>query len=155
MNTMNGLYAASGTRYWITSVLSRFREGIGTGIIIFFAIFGLRTLLRRDWIAAIAGAVIFTSQQSDLVNAVNWQVNVIVYLLVYTIIIFLMLKMGLVVTIATVFTINTLNGISLGSDWTLWYAPAGFATMILAIAIALWAFLYTVDGRDVLGRASI
>jgi hypothetical protein len=50
--------------------------------------------------------------------------------------------------------INTLNGISLGSDWTMWYAPAGFATMILAIAIALWAFTRTVDGRDLLGAAS-
>src|SRR5215472_202173 len=155
MSTMSGLYAATGTRFWITSLLARLGDGVTTGIVIFFAIFGLRMLLRRDWIAALAGAVIFTSQQSDLVNAVNWQVNVIVYLLVYTIIIFLILRMGLVVTIATVFMINTLGSISLGSDWTMWYAPAGFATMILSIAVALWAFLRTVDGRDLLGRASI
>jgi len=155
LDTMSGLYLLNGTRFWLTGVLTRFSDMITTGIIIFFAIFGLRVILRREWIAAIAGAVIFTAQASDLANAVNWQVGVIVYLLLYGAIIFLMLRKGLVVTMTAVFTINLLNGITLGSDWTTWYAPVGFATMILAIAIALWAFLRTVDGRDLLGGASI
>jgi hypothetical protein len=145
---MGGLYLLNGTRYWITGTLGRFSDGITTGIVIFFAIFILRTLLRRDWIAAIAGALIFSSQQQDLANALDWQVQLVVYILLFSVIIFVMLRLGLVATIASIFAINLINGITLGTDWTTWYAPTGLATMLMATAVAGWAFRQSLGDRE-------
>jgi serine/threonine-protein kinase len=148
LDTMGGLYLLNGTRYWITGTLGRFSDGITTGIVIFFAIFILRTLLRRDWIAAIAGALIFSSQQQDLANALDWQVQLVVYILLFSVIIFVMLRLGLVATIASIFAINLINGITLGTDWTTWYAPTGLATMLMATAVAGWAFRQSLGDRE-------
>jgi hypothetical protein len=121
---------------------------VTTGITIFFAIFGLRTVLRRDWIAAIAGALIFATLEGDLANAINWQVEFAVYAVLFGVLIFVMLRLGLVVTVVSIFAINLINGVTLGTDLTAWYAPTGFATMIVAIAIALWAFRQTLGERE-------
>ena len=151
LDTVAGLYVLNGTRFWITGMLGRLTEGITTGLVIFFAIFGLRTLLRKDWIAAIVGAVIFSLQQQDLVNALDWQVQFMIYLLIYSAIIFVMLRLGLVVTVAAVAGLNILNAMTLGTDWTTWYAPAGFATMALLTGISLWAFRLALGDRELLG----
>jgi serine/threonine-protein kinase len=148
LGTLGGLYLLNGSRYWITGMIARFSEGVTTGITIFFAIFGLRTVLRRDWIAAIAGALIFATLEGDLANAINWQVEFAVYAVLFGVLIFVMLRLGLVVTVVSIFAINLINGVTLGTDLTAWYAPTGFATMIVAIAIALWAFRQTLGERE-------
>jgi predicted Ser/Thr protein kinase len=148
LDTLGGLYLLNGPRYWIAGMISRLSEGVTTGITIFFAIFGLRTILRRDWIAAIVGALILAALEGDLANAINWQVEFAVYAVLFAVLIFVMLRQGLVVTVVSIFTVNLMNGITLGTDLTAWYAPTGFATMILMVAVALWAFRQTLGDRE-------
>jgi hypothetical protein len=71
-----------------------------------------------------------------------------VYILLYTAIIFVLLRLGLVMTVTTVFMFNFFNGITLGTDWTTWYAPAGFATITLLLVITLWAFRQALGDRE-------
>jgi len=127
---------------------ARISEGVTTGITIFFALFGLRTILRRDWIAAIAGALILATLEGDLANAINWQLEFAVYAVLFTVLIFVMLRLGLVVTVVSIFTLNLINGITLGTDLTAWYAPTGFATMIVTIVITLWEFRQELGDRE-------
>jgi predicted Ser/Thr protein kinase len=148
LDTLGGLYLLNGPRYWITGMIARVSEGVTTGITIFFAIFGLRTILRRDWIAAIAGALIFATLEGDLANAINWQVEFAVYAVLFGVLIFVMLRLGLVVTVVSIFTVNMINGITLGTDLTAWYAPTGFATMIALVAVTFWAFRQTLGDRE-------
>ena len=81
LDTMGGLFLLNGTRYWITGVLGRISEGMIYGLGIFFAIFGFRTVFRREWIAALAGALTFLMLQGDLANAISWQTELAVYVL--------------------------------------------------------------------------
>ena len=148
LDTLGGLYLLNGPRYWITGMFGRVSEGVTTGIAIFFVLFGLRTILRRDWIAAIVGALILATLEGDLANAINWQVEFAVYAVVFAVLVFAMLRLGLVVTVVSIFTINLMNGITLGTDLTAWYAPTGFATMIVTIAITLWSFRRTLGDRE-------
>jgi serine/threonine-protein kinase len=150
LDTFGGLYLLNGTRYWIAGMFSRLIEGINTGLIFFFAVFGLRQLLRRDWIAAIVGGILFSLVQGDLVNAANWQAELAVFVVIITALVFALLRFGLVVAIAAVFALNTLNGVTLGTDWNAWYAPAGFATVVLVFAITALAFRSTLGDRELL-----
>jgi serine/threonine-protein kinase len=150
LDTFSGLYYLNGTRYWVAGVLSHVTEGIRTGLSIFFLIFGLRTILRRDWLAAIAGGLVFSVVQQDLVNSANWQAEFAVYFVMLTALIFVLLRLGLLVCVAAIFSLNTLNGVTLGTDWTAWYAPGGFATLGLMLVLALVAFRITLGERELL-----
>jgi len=150
LNTFGGLYLTQGTRYWISGLFGRVTEGINTGLIFFFGIFGLRTLLRKDWIAAIAGGVLFSVVQGDLVNSLNWQAELAILIVIITGLVFALLRFGLLVSIAAVFALNTVNGITLGTDWSAWYAPTGFATAAVVLGITALAFRHTLGDRELL-----
>jgi len=68
----------------------------------------------------------------------------------YMVLIFLLLRLGLVAIIATVFFINGYNALVLGADWKAWYAPSGMATLLLLMGIALFAFWRSLGSRELL-----
>ena len=120
-------------------------------ISIFFIVIGLRALLRRDWIVAIIGALLFTIINTDALNSTKVLVEVGIYLVVYGLIIFSLLRFGLVVTISMVFFLGIANSITLGSDWSTWAAPYGIATMSVLLGLALLAFRKSLGNRDLIG----
>jgi serine/threonine-protein kinase len=150
LDTLGGIYLLNGTRFWIAGTLDRAQSAISSGIEIFFTLFGLRQLLRRDWLAAVAGGVLFSLLQSDLQNSVNWQAQLLVLLVILTGLTFALVRFGLVVCITAVFALNTIESITLGSDWSTWYAPTGFATILLVLAITTLAFRTTLGDRELL-----
>ncbi len=151
MDTVGGLFLLTGTRQWIAGMLSRASEGLSTGLFVFFVIFALRALLRRDWIAAIVGAFLFAALQADLANDLNWGAEFALYVVLFAALIFVLLRFGLVASISAVFFLNALNGMTLGTDWKAWYVPTGLATMTLMLVITFFAFKQSLGGRSLLG----
>ena len=140
-STFGGLYLQNGPRYWICGTLyPRVIEGIGSGLEIFFVIFGLRWLLRKDWAAAIVGGILFTAIQGDLVSASNWQLVFAMFVVLLTALIFALLRFGLLVTVTAVFALNTVNAVSIGTDWNAWWVPTGVATAAVLLALTAVAF---------------
>jgi len=150
LDTFSGLYLLTGTRYWMAGIFSRILEALGSGLYIFFGLFGLRMLLRKDWIAAIAGGILVAAFQSDLVNSLNWQAELTVYIVMITALVFAMLRFGLVVCVTAIFALNCANGITLGTNWTAWYAPTGFATIGFVLLITAFAFRAALGERELL-----
>jgi serine/threonine-protein kinase len=143
---------AMGTRHWIGGHAGALADGLRTGLMIFLTIFALRQILRYDAMAAVAAAVLFTMTQSDVIYAKEWAVIALVYVAVYSALAFVLLRYGLVVTIAGVFFADAGNSVLLGWDWSAWYAPYGIASLLLLIAIAVWAFWRSLGGRDLIGE---
>ncbi|MBZ5624151.1 MAG: hypothetical protein LAQ69_36450 [Acidobacteriia bacterium] len=54
-------------------------------------------------------------------------------------------------TIALFYFVNSFNAITLGGDWKAWFAPAGLATLLLLLGIALFAFWRSLGSRELLG----
>jgi serine/threonine-protein kinase len=148
LDTFSGLYLINGTRFWIGGIIGRTQSAISTGIVVFCVLFSLRQLLRRDWLAAIIGGILFSLIQGDLVNSLNWQAELAVYIVILTILAFALLRFGLLATMVAVFALNTVNAISLGTDWSTWYAPTGFATIGLLLLLTLIAFRNTLGERE-------
>jgi predicted Ser/Thr protein kinase len=139
LDTTGGLFLLTGTRQWFAGIFNRAADGLESGLFFFFFIFALRTVLKKDWIAAIVAAVIFSLLQADLANATHWQVELAAYTALFSVLTFVLLRLGLVATISAVFFLNTLNGTTLGTDLSTWYAPTGFANIALMLAIVLYA----------------
>ena len=108
-------------------------------------------LLRKDWLAAIATAVMFSLLEGNLSNAVDLPAEFAGYVVLFTILMFVLLRLGLVATITAVFFVNTISASTLGTDLSAWYAPAGMATIALLLGISLVAFRNSLGPDGLLG----
>jgi len=66
---------------------------------------------------------------------------VVVYVVLYAILIFVLLRLGPLTMISALFFLNAMNRLCLGSDWKACWAPYGFATIVLLIITASYFFL--------------
>jgi hypothetical protein len=127
---------------------------LGTGLLIFCALTGLRYLVKRDWIAAMIAAMFFTFSSSVTFTSSNWEVKTAIYLFVFGVLLMVLLRYGLVTIVAAAFFIDSFDSIGLGGDWKAWYAPAGLATVALLAGIAVYAFWRSLGSRDVFEEAA-
>jgi len=143
---------AMGTRQWIGGHANGLGGGLRIGLLIFMTIFGLRQFLRRDALAAVAAALLFTMGQGDVIYSQTWVLMTLLYVCIYSGLAFVLLRYGLVATIVAVFFADSGNAILLGRDWKTWYAPYGVASLLLLIGIAVWAFWRSLGDKDLLGE---
>jgi serine/threonine-protein kinase len=148
------LWPLMSARAWVAAYVVNLQDALSIGLLEFFAIFGLRVLLKKDWLAAIAASILFTATQSELLNDPDWQRKIIIFFTLYAILMFVLLRVGLVTTISAMFFLNALNRLCLGSDWKAWWAPYGFATMLLLAGLAGYALWRSVGDRELLVAGS-
>ncbi len=145
------LFVLEGTRQWLAAVMNQVSTGLQSGFLVFFLIFGLRTMLRKDWIAAIVGAFLFAAILGDVATSPDWPMRLTVYFLIYGALIAALLRFGLVVAMTAAFFINTSGEVILGTTWKTWYAPSGFLYMALLLAIVLFAFSRSLGTQTLIG----
>jgi predicted Ser/Thr protein kinase len=157
LDSEGGLDIVSGTRQWIGSHANTLGNLLISGFALFLLIFAIRLLVRKNLLAAIlaAGVAVFINFGGDLSRWQHWQVFVPIYFGLFVVLMFVLLRLGLVAFSAAIFFLNTCGGgkIILGADWTTWYAPYGLATIALLLGIALFAFWRSLGTRELLGGA--
>jgi serine/threonine-protein kinase len=154
LDTVPGLLLLNGTREWFAGILSRGSRGLETGLVVFFLVFVLRTLLRKEWLAAIAGTLLYAASPADLPNSANWPAELALYVLMFGLFTLAMLRLGLVVAIVAAFTNETMGSITLGTNFMAWYVPTGLATAALVLAISLASFKLSM-GTEALSQLSV
>jgi serine/threonine-protein kinase len=128
-------------RYWIAGILHTAKGAVEFGLIVVFAIFCLRAVLRKDWIASVAAAVLFTLTEGGAVQGTI--VDFVFFLAIFTLLAFVLLRLGLVATMMAIFFVNSLlqtpgaQGLTKPYEWAVVIYPA------LALAIVVWAFWRT------------
>jgi len=138
-----------GARHWIGHHAAAAQDALETGLFVFMTIFAMRQFLRKELLAALAAAAIFTMAQSD-VRGPEWWLIGLIYLVAVSALIYVLLRFGLVATIAAVFFINALNTMALGTDLNAWYIPSSIATMLLLLGISIFAFWRSLGGRGLI-----
>ncbi|HLJ48725.1 MAG TPA: serine/threonine-protein kinase [Bryobacteraceae bacterium] len=111
------------------------------GIIVFFLICGVRALLRNDWLAVGVSAVLMTLVSGSLQNSAHPFIDVPINLALWSIFSFVLLRMGLVPTMVSVFVINAMGAVWVGSEFSAWYNYAPVLYLSLIGALAIFAFL--------------
>ncbi|HLK62809.1 MAG TPA: serine/threonine-protein kinase [Bryobacteraceae bacterium] len=143
---------ALGTRHWIGGHANMLAIALRSGLLVFLGIFGLRVLVRKDWLAALIAAALFTMQEGEVVNSPDWIPAAVIYVVLFSVLIFALLRFGLVATVAAVYFINSFGAITVGGEWKSWFAPAGLATMLLLLGIAMFAFWRSLGSRELIGN---
>ena len=113
----------------------------------FFLLLGLRVLLRKDWIAAIAFIAIFVTLQS-LRNS-HLEVAIPAFLLVYLILLLIVFRFGLLPVAIGVFTVDMVANVPLTADFSEWYMSTSLLAVLSLVALAGWGFYHSLGGAPV------
>ena len=153
MDTLGGINSALGTRQWLAAHAIVMEGSLFFGLLVFFSICGLRQMVRKDVPAAILAALLLVLSSGSVFTSPNWKLEAAISISVYSVLVFVLLRLGLVATMAAVFFIDSFNLISLGADWKTWYAPAGLATFFLLLGIAIFAFWRSLGSHELFSAA--
>jgi serine/threonine-protein kinase len=143
-----------GVGNWISQMGITVNEAIWSGMIIFFTLFGLKVLLKRDWIVVLAGCLLLPIAEGGIANSTNLWIDGPTYVCIYAIILLTLIRFGLLTTVVMLFFINTVGRILGNNDFTAWYMPNAVALMILLIAFVLFCFWRSLGDRKLAGASA-
>jgi hypothetical protein len=113
---------------------------------IFFVFFLLRTLLRREWLAAAAFVFMLTAIGLSLSQG-NVFVALPIRLAQYCLMIFVLLRYGLLPFVVGQAMVNILLFFPLTTDFSAWYAGSNIFALAFIVTLAAWAFHTALGGR--------
>jgi hypothetical protein len=138
-----------GARQWLGAQSGVLNSSLALGLFVFLTIFGMRRLVRREIPAALAAAALLALAEPEVTDSGSIIVGLL-FGAVFAALIFVLLRSGLVATVAAIFFVTAFDGMALGTDWRAWYMPASLATALLLLGIAIFAFWRSLGGRELL-----
>src|SRR5450432_3387462 len=118
----------------------------------FFLLLGLKMLLRKQWIAAVAFVALFTGL-STLGSSYPW-VQVPTAAVVYVIAALAVYRFGLVALVCTIFTVDMLANVPFTADFSAWYLTTSLLALLSVVAIAGWGFYHSLGGAPLWSEQS-
>jgi len=146
-----GLALTLGSRQWFAAHAAHLGGALPLGLVLFLGVFGMRLLVRKDLLAALLASALAVAFNFNASHFTEWQILLPIYFVLFAVLIFVLLRLGLVAAMTAVFFLNSCGQIIVGADWTTWYAPYGVATLALLLGISLFAFWRSLGSRDLLG----
>ena len=122
-------------------------QSIQTTLVFFFLLFGLKVLLRKEWIAGVALVAIFALPRG--LSSTFMAVEIPAQILVYAIAVLIVLRFGFVPLACAVFTINLLANVPFSADSSAWYMPTSILALLSVLALAVWGFYHSLGGEPV------
>jgi hypothetical protein len=136
---------------WLTVQILCADRALLIGFVIFFALFGLKVLLRREIPSMLAAALLLCATNGDLYRSTNLAVDLTIYFLVSLAITFGLVHFGLLTTLVAVFTTNALGNAFASTDLSAWFMPYTIATILLLSGIAIFAFWRSLGSQSLVG----
>jgi serine/threonine-protein kinase len=137
--------ALMGGREALGAWLRQWPGSIQTTLIFFFVLFGLKVLLRKEWIAAIVFIAIFALPRA--LNSTYVTVELPAQILVYAIAVLLVLRFGFVSLACAIFTVDLMANAPFSSDFSAWYMMTSILALLSVLALAGWGFYHSLGGE--------
>jgi len=115
---------------------------------VFFLLFLLRVIFRREWLAAIAFVVMLTAI-ATLLSQDNIAVSLPIRAVQYVMTIFVMLRFGLLSFVVGQAMVNILLLFPITADFSAWYAGSTIFALVFIVALAGFAFHTALAGRPI------
>lgn len=135
----------SGVRPAMGAWLSQIPSSIIATLEFFFLLLGLRLLLRKDWLAAIAFVAIFSTLKS--LGSSYPTVEIPAIILVYSIAAVIVFRFGLVSLACAIFTVDLLANVPFSADLSAWYMSTSIFASLSVVALAGWGFYTSLGGE--------
>jgi hypothetical protein len=139
---MEGVRATIGL--WASDVLN----AVLGAIEFFFLLVLLRVLVRNRWLAAVLFVALFAFPQ--ILGSSHKLINTPVWIVIYGIAAFAVVRFGLVVLAAAVFTANLMLNLPYTLNWGRWYAGTSGSVLVSLVVVAVWGCFTSLAGRKLL-----
>lgn len=139
-----------GARTTIADLSNSLILSLFISFVLLFVLFLLRTLLRKEWLAAIVCVVLITFFRPPSSDPFTL-VTVVSILITTSLTVFLFLRFGLLAVVASYFFTNILGSFPLTTQTSSWYSGLSFAGILLLAAMAFYGFYASLGGRPVFG----
>ena len=152
MGASPGLYS---TEYLVGGrlALDQWLRQIPTSIIgtlqFFFLLLGLKIILRKDWLAAVAFVGIFALPRGF--SSSYPAVDLPAWILIYAVAVLIVFRFGLVPLACAIFTVNMLANVPFSADFSIWYMNTSILALLSVVALAGWGFYHSL-GNETLWR---
>jgi serine/threonine-protein kinase len=137
--------ALMGGREALGAWLQQWTQSIQTTLAFFFLLFGLKVLLRKEWIAGIVLVAIFALPRG--LSSTYMAVEIPAQILVYAIAVLIVLRFGFIPLACAVFTINLMANVPFSSDFSAWYMTTSVLALLSVMALAGWGFYHSLGGE--------
>jgi hypothetical protein len=122
----------------LASIFANVGGAVIEGLLVFLVLFFARALLRNQWLAAVVPAG-FVAAFYATNNPQPAMIFVIFFVFTGVISVALM-RLGLLVAVAALFTIHVVVDCLPTSNFTAWYGQGAFLAMLVLVVLAVWAF---------------
>jgi serine/threonine-protein kinase len=137
--------ALMGGRAALGAWLYQWPQSIQTTLVFFFLLFGLKVLLRKEWIAGIVLVALFALPRG--LSSTFMAVEIPAQILVYAIAVLIVLRFGFVPLACAIFTINLMANMPFSADLSAWYVPTSILALLSVVALAGWGFYHSLGGE--------
>jgi serine/threonine-protein kinase len=111
----------------------------------FFLLLGLKLVLRKDWLAAIAFVAIFALPRGF--TSSYMAVDLPAWILIYAVAVLIVFRFGLIPLACAIFTVNLLANVPFTADFSAWYMTTSVLALCSVIALAGWGFYHSLGGE--------
>jgi serine/threonine protein kinase len=137
--------ALMGGREALGAWLRQWPQSIQTTLVFFFVLFGLKVVLRKEWIAAIVFIAIFALPR--VLTGAYVAVELPTQILVYGIAVLILLRFGFVSLACAIFTVNLMGNVPFSADFSTWYMTTSILALLSVAALAGWGFYHSLGGE--------
>ena len=113
----------------------------------FFLLLGLKLVLRKDWLAALAFVAIFAVPRG--LSSTYPAIALPAEILIYAIAVLIVFRFGLVPLACAIFTVNMLGSIPVSGDFSAWYTPTWILALASVVALAGWGFYHSLGAEPI------
>ena len=139
--------ALAGGRVALGWWLRQWPQSIQSTLVFFLVLFGVKELLRKEWIAAIAFIVIFALPRG--LGGSYIKIELPAQILAYAIALLIVIRFGLVPLVCAIFTINMAGSVPFSADFSTWYMTTSILALLSVLVIAVWGFYHSLGGQPV------
>ncbi len=143
-------FALSGWGQLLSIFLSRQVIAVGGGLMIIFALFLTRLVLRSQWLAIAATGLVLVLQNMGGENfSVEFPMAVVVAVLSLTV----LLRFGLLALVAAQYIFMIFESFPLTLNFSLWYAGRSTFALVVIVGLAFFGFRTALAGQPIFGSA--
>jgi hypothetical protein len=126
-------------------VFNRLSVGLVAALLFFLLFFMLRLILRKEWLAALGFTLFFIVGRG--IDSGNPLVSLATYAIVYGIIVFVLLRYGVLALVATIFVTDLVPEILFTTNFSARYGTGSLLIIALTVGLSIVAFRFALGSQ--------
>jgi len=125
--------------------LNRLSVGLVAALLFFLLFFILRVILRKEWLAALGFMLFFIVGRG--LDSPNPLLTLATFTIVYGIVVFVLLRYGVLALVATIFVTDLVPEILFTTNFTAWYGSGSLLILALVVGLSILAFRFALGSQ--------